>query len=283
MAIRSATGARIRALFLDIDGTVVRADEPVSPAVVAAVRRAQEHGCEVALCTGRTRYRSTHIARQLAMRGYLVTSNGGAVCHIGTGEIVYRRLISKPRAIEVVRAIVHAGGEPYVYEDSDRDGPEGARVLHHPSYGPGTWTDPARYRPHARLLEDLPFEPISISTFGPPESIRPLARRLRETLPSTLSIIESGSEFGWGIEIYVENVNKVAGLEAVAARLDIGRDETAAIGDHVNDLEMLRWAGLSIAMGNALPEVREAADFITGTVDEDGVATAIDRWILDGS
>ncbi|HLV81194.1 MAG TPA: HAD hydrolase family protein, partial [Chthonomonadaceae bacterium] len=66
----------------------------------------------------------------------------------------------------------------------------------------------------------------------------------------------------------------------VAARLDVAREETMAIGDHFNDLEVLRWAGVGVAMGNALPEVQAAAGWVTASLEEDGVARAIERFIL---
>jgi Cof subfamily protein (haloacid dehalogenase superfamily) len=275
---------QIRALFLDIDGTLVGMEESVSPGVALALAAAQAQGCHVVLCTGRTRFRAQPVLESLGEPyGYLVASNGSVAAHAGRGEILYRHLMPIPLALEVVRAIVAVGSEPYVFEDSDRPGLEGARVLYHPEMTVGRWADIPRYRPYARILEELPFEPVSVSAFGPPERMRPLVEKLRTHLAGAVSVVQSGSEMNWGIEIYVPGVSKQVGVEYIAKHLGVRQDETMAVGDHLNDIEMLRWAGVGVAMGNALPEVRAAADYVTSGYREDGVARAVEHFVLHAS
>jgi Cof subfamily protein (haloacid dehalogenase superfamily) len=275
---------QIRALFLDIDGTLVGMDERVSPGVAAALTAAQAQGCHIVLCTGRTRYRALPVVKSLGEPcGYFVTSNGSVAAHAGRGEILYRHLMPIPLALEVVRAIVAVGSEPYVFEDSDRPGMEGNRVLYHPDKPVGRWADVPRYRPHARILEELPFEPVSVSAFGPQERIRPLVEQLQTRLAGLVSIVRSGSEQNWGIEIYVPGISKQVGIEYVANHLGVKQEETMAIGDHLNDIEMLRWAGIGVAMGRSLPEVQAAADYVTTSCQQDGVARAIERFVLQTS
>ncbi len=275
-------GAQIRALFLDIDGTLAGNDGRIAPRVLEAIRRARHHGCEVVLCTGRTRYRTVPVARQLDPPfGYAVTSNGGVVTHLGTGQIIYRHLLPIPVALEVIRTMRDAGAEPFVYEDSDEPGPEGARVLYHSDADTSSWDHgDDRYRPHATLTTELPFQPVSVSAYGKSEIIRPLAEHLRERLAENVSIVQSGTEHAWGVEIYVSGISKRMGLEILAARLEVNQEEIMAIGDHINDVEMLEWAGWGVAMGNALPEVKAVSDWITESISEDGVAVAIDRYVL---
>lgn len=281
MTARNLTHAPIRAIFLDVDGTLIHGQEHISPRVRQAIGAARALGCEVVLCTGRMRHTAQPIADQISPpRGYLVASNGGVAMHLGTREILYRRLLSIPLALEVVRALVAVGAEPYVYEDSTGEGVEAARVLYHPDLPVGEWVVRPRYRPHAGILDDLPFAPVSVCTFGPPERIRPLVPLLMERLPNAVRIIESGSLKAWGIEVFLADVSKRLGLEALAARLGLDRSEIMAIGDHMNDIEMLAWAGLGVAMGNALPEVQAVADVVTTHVEEDGVAEAIERFVL---
>jgi len=275
---------QIKAVFLDIDGTLIGMEERVSPGVAVALAAAQAQGCHVVLCTGRTRYRALPIVESIGEPyGYFVTSNGSVAAHAGRGEILYRHLMPIPLALEVVRAIVEAGSEPYVFEDSDRPGMEGNRVLYHPDKPVGRWADVPRYRPHARILEELPFEPISVSAFGPAERIRPLVELLQTRLGDAVSFVRSGSEWNWGVEIYVPGISKQVGIEYVANHLGVKQEETMAIGDHLNDLEMLRWAGIGVAMGNALPEVQAAADYVTASFNKDGVARAVERFVLQPS
>ncbi len=152
---------RIRALFLDIDGTLVGANDLVSSASRDAIAAAREQGCEIVLCTGRTRHSAQPVAEQIAPPlGYVITSNGGVVMHLGTEEVLCCRRMSIPIALDIVRALVAAGAAPYVFEDATVPGVERARVLHHPDLPVGPWATRPRYRPHATLLDDLPFAPI---------------------------------------------------------------------------------------------------------------------------
>ena len=272
--------APIRALFLDIDGTLVGESDQISSGVCAAIAAARAIGCEVALCTGRARFTTLPIAAQLPPPGYAITSNGGVVTHLGTGETLSRRLLPPETALEIARAMFDAGAQPYIYEDTPENGPENNRVLYHPERTVGVWAVAPRYQPYPNLLESLPFSPVSVSAFGPENILRPLTLELRERFGGELSVIGVGTQRNWGVEIYARGVSKQFGLETVAARLDVPREETMAIGDHINDLEMIRWAGIGVAMQNAIPEILEAADYVTASVYEDGVARAMERFIL---
>ena len=277
-----APSATFRALFLDIDGTLVSKHDHVAPSVRRAVQSAREAGCEVVLCTGRTRHRTYTIAEQLGSpAGYAITSNGGVLANLDTHEILYRHLLPVEVALEVIRTVREAGADPFVYEDSDSLHTEGARVLYHPDTIVSHYilNDP-RYRPYAGLLNTLPFCPVSISAYGHPNKIRPIAERLRVKLADSVSVIESGTEFDWGVEFYVPGVSKQLGAATLMARLGLKQEEAMAVGDHHNDLELLAWAGCGVAMGNAQPEVLAIADWITASVHDHGVAKAIERFIL---
>ena len=255
--------------------------ERVSPWVMDALARAREKGIEIIPATGRTRYTALHISEQLIPpANYLITSNGGLVMNNLTNEVVSCRLLPVPLALQIIHAIADVGAQPYVFEDCVSDELERSRALYHPDLPIGDWAEPPRYRPDGNLLHTLPFEPISVSTFGDPAVIRPLVQHLRETLTDDVSIVESGTREAWGVEVYVAGVDKRLGLEIMAAKLGLERNEIMAIGDHMNDIGMLQWAGLGVAMGNAIPEVLAAADWTTETAERDGVAIAIETWAL---
>lgn len=280
MSVQNRQTPRIRALFLDVDGTLVDARETISPRVRAAIAAAAGKGCHISLCTGRTWFRTIPIAERLEPTiGHLITSNGAVLRQIRAATPAYRLLLSRTLALEVTRALVSYGIAPYVFEDSDVPGEEGARVLYHPDFPPGPWATFPRYRPSADILNALPFDPVSVSAFGPAGQIRQMIAPLREQFGHSVSIQQSGTDRNWGIEIYDAAINKRAGIEALTGLLGVAQEETMAIGDHLNDLEMIAWAGVGVAMGNAQPEVCDAADWVTGTLDEDGVATAIARFL----
>ncbi len=274
----------IRALFIDIDGTLVGANDTVSPGNRAAIDKARAKGVEVVLCTGRTRHTAQPVAEQLGPPlGYVVTSNGGVAMHLGRNEVLHRHLLPIPVALQIIRAIIAVGSEPYVYEDATSGDMDGARVFYHPDLPVSAFAVAARYRPFADITNTLPFEPVSIGAFGSPSKMRPLVDKLLHQLPEGLAVIQSGSATHWGIEIFVGGVSKQRGLEALAAHLNVSREETMAIGDHINDIEMIQWAGVGVAMQNALPEVKAVADWITSSQAEDGVAYAIEQIVLGSS
>lgn len=265
----------IRALFLDLDGTLVGRENRVSPAVRQAVDAARNRGCEVVLCTGRSRISTEPVAEQLGHQGYAIVSNGAVVLHLGRREVLCCNRIPAGTAVQAVRALMEAGAAPQVYEDAV----ESARILYHPDY-PVEIHNAERQRPWPELADRLPFEPICISSFGPEKRLRPVAERLaRSPFPGTF-VEQAGTHATWCLEIHHRRSGKCNGLRRVLERLDLVPAHVLAIGDHINDLEMLRFAGVGVAMGNALPEVRAAADWVTGTLAEDGVALAIERFAL---
>lgn len=272
---------RIRALFVDIDGTLVGAEQRVSQRVYGAVERAQEAGCEVVVCTGRSRFTALPVVEQLPPPpGYLISSTGGVVSHAGTGEVLLKRLLTVDVALQVARLICELGGSPYIYQDATGPGVEHARVLYHPELPTDSFVAPPRFCAYPSLLDELPFTPVEVAAFGHPDTMVPLVEKLLPRLPESVTVVESGIGQSWGVEIFARGVDKRLGLETVAARLGVPQSSTMAIGDNMNDVEMLRWAALGVAMGNAREEVRAAADCVTATVDEDGVADAIEQFVL---
>ena len=265
----------IKAIFLDLDGTLVGPSNTVTPRVLSAIRQARERGCEVVLCTGRSRVSTEPVADQLGFRGWAIVSNGAVTLHLDTREVLCRNLLPIPTALQAVRVFLEAGLAPQVYEDAV----ESARILYHPER-PVEIHNAQRQRPYAELAEHLPFAPACVCSFGPEEQLRPAAERLQREAPPGTIVQQAGHHAIWCVEVHHPESGKCSGLQRVAERLGVERNEILAIGDHLNDLQMLQFAGVGVAMGNALPEVREAADWITGSLDEDGAAQAIERFVL---
>jgi Cof subfamily protein (haloacid dehalogenase superfamily) len=265
----------VRALFLDLDGTLVGAANTVSPAVRRAVAAARAKGCVVVLCTGRSRMTTEPVADQLGFRTHAIVSNGAVVLDLATREVLARNVLAEEHALGAIRALLAAGVAPQVYEDAI----ESARILYHPDYP--VWIHNAhRQQPWPRLTECLPYLPICISSFGPEETLRPVADRLAAEPPTGTQVVQAGTHATWCLEIHHPDSGKHQGLHHVCRRLGVDPADTMAVGDHVNDIALLQAAGIGVAMGNALPEVRAAADHVTDTFERDGVAAAIERFVL---
>jgi Cof subfamily protein (haloacid dehalogenase superfamily) len=270
----------IKLIAVDMDGTILRTDKTVSAHTTAALQKAVECGCIVVPASGRVANNLPKNVLSLPGIRYAVTSNGASVVDLFEKRSVYSDPMDS-QTPALLRELIgggffaeaYCGGSAY----SDRAAFE---VL-------------LRRNPPEKLLEfirasqifvdDLPgylesrgtrVEKINIP-FLPPEEREGIYHRLeaagKYTLCSSL----------WGnIEINRADCSKGRALEHLIGLLGIRREEVLAVGDGGNDLEMLRFAGIGVAMKNALPEVLAAADFVTASNDEDGAALAIEKFAL---
>lgn len=265
----------IRAVCIDIDGTLVGREELISPRVCETLAKARAQGIEIIIATGRSRYTTMPIAYQIPPLGYAIVATGSVVMHLEKNTIVERNVLSHDEALTATRALWDAGLSPRVYEDAIHS----ARILFHPDR-PIPKDISQRHTPWPELCKTIPFEPTSVEAFGTEAQMRPLAEALRKLLPPTMVVIESHRHHYWYLEICSLRAGKGEGLKAIAKHLGLKPGNMMAIGDGLNDLDMLAEAGIGVAMGNALPEVQAAADYVTASQDQDGVAEAIEKWVL---
>jgi len=275
-----ATG-RIRLLVLDIDGTVSNSRHEIEDATVRAVARVREAGIAILLATGR-RYRDVlPVAARLGIEGPLVTASGALVKRTSDHATLFRASFDPDALAEVLERIDARGLEPILYTDSFAEGfdfhcrrlpiSEGAELPR----GVGEYL--ARNRQLARIDPDLDRHPpagvFAGFTMGDRGTMLDLERELDAACPHHLALhcIRSPRYLDWMCEIAPAGVTKWSGVAAIAAASDILPEQVCAVGDDVNDLPMIRAAGLGIAMGNALPEVQAAADVVVASHDNGGI------------
>jgi 5-amino-6-(5-phospho-D-ribitylamino)uracil phosphatase len=274
----------IRLLVLDVDGTLSNSRHEVSDATCAAVRQVQAAGIRVMLATGR-RFRDVlPVAERLGVVVPLVTASGALIKDPLTHRTVARAGFADGVLQGVLRLIVDRGHEPIVYTDSfalgydfhcrslggtDRAAiPEGRR-------GVAEYLD--RNRGLANVLSELESAPpegvFAGFTMGTQEEMLDLERSLDARWPGALSLhtIRSPRYRDWMCEIAPAGVTKWSGVMALAEGWGIEPGGICAVGDDVNDLPMIRGAGIGIAMGNATAEVRREADRVVATHDDGGV------------
>ena len=274
---------KYRLLFLDLDGTLVGSKDVLSERTVRALNRAREAGCELVICTGRNRYTVEAIARQWPGHAYAILSNGAVVAEWESGRILHRF----PVPSELVRQAVRMA-RPYrvatlcfgVYDREDG----GRRVVADaafPLFETYASVNATRIEPRPNLLEEG-CDPTSIGSFGPRDVLIPLADVWQKAFGDQAHVFNAADlRYGdWSLFATASTVSKARGATIVAELLNVPREETLAIGDHLNDLDLLAWAGLGVCMGDGHPTVIAAADYVTGAFDEDGAATAIERLVL---
>ena len=235
------------------------------------------------LATGRRFRTARPIAAALGLELPILVQNGALVKDSVTGEVLYHRHLSCAAAAVVIEYLWHAGLQPIVYENAfvgegvftgpvDRDGlVNGAYFGRHPDlYVRSASLD--ALTPTVAPLEVAAVDDAALLTALAPGLAHP-GRRLINTIyslsPGFLEVLDAGC-------------SKAAALHELARRLDVPMDQTMAIGDNLNDLELLAAAGIGVAMGNARPEVQAVARYVTASNAEDGVAAAITQYVLGG-
>lgn len=273
-----------RLLALDIDGTITTSRHEVSPRTRAAIATALAAGVEVVLATGR-RYRDAlDIATQVGITRPLITTAGALIKEPRQHTTQFRAAFASGVLEGVLKLIDTAGHEAIVYTDSFTDGFDfHCRGFEIGSEGLRSYL--ARNRPLARVTPGLHEQPPSGSfaafCMGPEKAMLALESAIREAFPDTTSlhVIRSPRYRGHLCEIAPAGITKWSGLEQLAASLGIATADICAVGDDVNDLPMIQAAGLGVAMGNAAPRVREAADLVAGSNDDDGLAHLIEQLL----
>lgn len=271
----SAVPLSPRAIFLDVDGTYAN-HGTVPPAHESAVKAARAAGHLVFLCTGRP---VSLLSPQMMAAGFDgVVAGAGAHVTVGS-DVVLDIRFPGPLAARALGLLDDAGTH-YLLET-----PEGTFALQSAIDVLGARAaqaaDPAF--PHLAGLVDIvaavtPLENLSdvrigkITAFDGPISMATIASQLGADVAMFASSI---ADLGVGAgELYLAHVNKATGIQAVISHMGIAREDTIAFGDNLNDLEMIDFAGLGVAMSNGRAEVIAAADMVTPGPDEDGIALA---------
>ena len=267
--------AKIKLAALDVDGTLVRRNLSLSPAVIRAVESLRDAGITVAIVTGRTMQELTFLRQSLPWIRYFVLSNGATGRDTETDTVFYQNHLPLAIAREIERETrhyrvmteVYADGVSYVTRDcwahTER---YDAAFLHHPSLASGR----VMVNDVGDLLSarESDIEKLYIS-FEDLADL-PKLRSFCEGFP--VDLVTSIHD---GLEVNQQGVEKGAGLVALCEYLGFSPAETAAIGDGEADIAMFHRAGLSFAMENAQDSVKAAADRIAPDQDEDGAAWAI--------
>ena len=261
----------IRLIATDLDGTLLREDGGISPRTRATIAAAQAAGLVVVFVTARPPRDVAAIAEHLGVTGIAVCSNGAIVQNLETGETHRHVRLCSDLARELVVALRLA--EPGINFATEH----GHKIGQEPGF-PDFFADTVHH--HPPLVDDAVVlcgeELTKLLIHHVDHDAERLMHRIRGHTGDRAEVIWSGGPF---IEIATPGVSKGAGLAAFCADLGIAAAEVIAFGDMPNDVQMLRFAGRGIAVANAHPEVLAAADEITASNDDDGVALAIEALL----
>jgi hypothetical protein len=260
-------------LAIDLDGTTVQHDTQISPRVLAAIAAARDSGVHVVIATGRNVTGVKHFAERMGLSGLMLGQQGGLI--VDTRDDRVLRKLYLPHALTC---------ELLAFE---REQPHWHTVLYD---GPQLYVTNEAY--FARRDNLVGFAPITspdlcavldgrdadkvLFMVEPDETAR-LLKFMTAHVGDRATVVQSHSQF---VEVNPLGADKGAGLAWLAKHLGIAQADVMAIGDQHNDTTMLGWAGFSVAMGNAADDLKVLADWVAPSVEDDGAAIAIERWIL---
>jgi Cof subfamily protein (haloacid dehalogenase superfamily) len=264
-----------RLLALDLDGTVVRHDLTVSPRVRAAIAAAQRAGLLVTIATGRMYGAAMPFARLLGIDAPLICYQGAVIQNAADGVIRFAATMPGAPTAEALTYLAEQDTFAVAYINE---------VLHIAQQRPELDIY-LSYHPEGaevRLCADLPAvvreHPATKVLFvAEPAQVAPLLAGLQARVGDRLVTTQSHALFG---ELTALGVNKGVALAELARQLHIPQEAVVAIGDQANDLEMVGWAGLGLAMGNAIDPLKAVANHVIPSIDNDGVAVAIEQFLL---
>ncbi|NLT94040.1 MAG: HAD family phosphatase [Clostridia bacterium] len=257
-------------IAVDLDDTLLRNDLTISDRAKRAIQAAMDKGTLVTFATGRMYRSALPYALALGLDLPLITYQGALVKY-ADGRQVYHRPIDLSIAREIINLGKQWGIHINVYINDE---------LYMETETQWGKDYAAKVRVPVNLL-DLPLglnqNPTKILFLDEPEVLDMAAQKLAERFKDAINLTKSKNTY---LEISHPKATKGNALKELAQSLQIRREEVMAIGDNLNDLDMINYAGCGVAVGNAVQALKEAADFITGTNDDDGVAEAIEKLVL---
>jgi Cof subfamily protein (haloacid dehalogenase superfamily) len=271
--------APVRLIASDLDGTLLRSDNTVSPRTLAALDAAQRAGYLIAFVTGRPPRWLDEVAEATGHTGVAVSANGAVLYDLGTESVLSAHYL-QPAVLRLLTSELRAAfpSVAFAVEYGDSFGAE-PDYVHEWAINPRT----------DRRGQPIPPPLVAdLATITGRPGVKLLAkdrgaevdRFLIEAdglLAGRASVTHS-SQFGL-LEIAAPGITKATGLAELAASHGIRADEVVAIGDMPNDIPMLQWAGRSYAVANAHPAARAAADEVVGSNDDDAVAALIESLL----
>lgn len=247
---------KYKALFLDVDGTTVihGVDNLPSDRVTQAVKRAMQAGISVSLATSRPPRSAIHVIEHLSLNGYCVLSSGAQIYDPKSKAVIIKKEFPMSSLQPIVDAAktynaplsIYDGEKEFVYDGTN-----------------------------------LPVEVLGM--YFPkltPVALQDITKHLEKVSGIALHRMEAWEAGYECLDIVNAEASKLHGVVEVSRLMGIETHEIIGVGDGYNDFALLLACGLKIAMGNAVPELKEVADFVAPSVSDDGVATVIEKFIL---
>lgn len=267
---------KYKMLVLDLDGTLTNSKKEITPRNRETLIRAQQEGVLLVLASGRPTYGIAPLANELQMEqfgGFILSYNGGEIIDWKSKELLHAKVLPNevlPRLYECAcrnKVALLTYDEEYIVTEY----PEDTYVEKE------AFLNKMAIRPAKAFLEEIHLPVPKCLIVAEPEKLIPIEAELSLALQGEISVYRSEPYF---LELVPQGIDKAQSLAVLLDKVKMKREEMVAIGDGYNDLSMIQFAGMGIAMGNAQEPVKKSANYITLTNEEDGVAEAVEKFFL---
>jgi len=262
-------------IVLDLDDTLLRDDLTISPRTKASLIEAQARGVRVVLASGRPTGAIWRYARELELErhgGWIISFNGAVVIDCRTGEAIFEQALAREIIHEIHDHATAHDASILTYLDDRIVTPEA-----------NEWVRVEQTLTGMDVVEVEDFkeavhrEAIKVIVVEEPSRLREIADRIRPKVEDRMSMVISKPFF---LEFTDKGIDKKSSLSLLLERVGLGREQVMAVGDSYNDMGMIELAGLGVCMGNGRDEVKAIADHVTADNMDDGVALAVERFVL---
>ena len=267
----------IKLVTIDIDGTLLNSDRKVTPEVKEAIQKASKAGVNIVLATGRPTVGVLDLVKELELdndHGFMVTYNGAMIQNAGTHEVLIQHPLSYEDYLDI-ELLSRKLGVHFHVQDINRMYTANKDISEYTIHEAFLTGIPVSYRPVSEMTEEMTI--IKSMMIDHEALLDAAIPKIPQEFQDKYAIVKSAPFF---LEILNKKATKGDAVKELAEFLNISLDEVMSIGDNENDLSMIEVAGIGVAMGNAVPSVKEIADKVTKTNDEHGVAYAINEWVL---
>jgi Cof subfamily protein (haloacid dehalogenase superfamily) len=264
-------------IFIDIDGTLADEKGRVPNSAKEAIKRARERGHEVYLCTGRSKVQIIPSIIEIGFDG--IISGAGALVERGN-DVLFQKTITK-EDLSTLLGYLKKNGAHYLLETNQKIYDSKKTVTQLKNLLRFTALEQQKAFAHILEVEEdssLRGDVNKVLFLSSQKSISAMKYDLKETFQVIENSIKVMGKQGG--EIANKGVHKAVGMQQILSKIGVAKEDTIAIGDSFNDLEMIAYAGVGIAMGNACLELKQIADDITNSIDEDGVWEAFSKYKL---
>lgn len=267
---------KYKMIVLDLDGTLTNNKKEITPRTKEALMKAQAKGVKIVLASGRPTYGIMPLAEELELKkngGFILAFNGGKIIDCSDCRTIFEQKLDETLVPLLYHAAKEAGMQILTYQGegiaatdkNDKYVQEEARINKMP------------VEEYDDFLQQLVYPVNKCLIVGDPAPLHQLEIKLKKELEGRMDVYRSADYF---LECVPLGIDKARSLDRLIITLGITKEEVIACGDGYNDLSMINFSGLGVAMSNAADDIKAQADYVTLSNEEDGIAHVVDKFIL---